>query len=114
MAGPTPVPALEVLVVRSDGCVMLQWPTHDAEASTSRNVPPASDTAPSRLESLLTEARAGKALWQEFRAHDTSLNAALTEALRLHGGRSFQIFEVRSLFDCCSFPTSFSSEHFVF
>jgi hypothetical protein len=29
-----------------------------------------------------------------FREHDASLNAALTEALQLHGGPSFRLFEV--------------------
>jgi hypothetical protein len=29
---------------------------------------------------------AERMLWQEFCAHDASLNAALTEALQLHGG----------------------------
>jgi hypothetical protein len=43
---------------------------------------------------LFDEAQAEQALWQEFRTHDASLNTALTEALRLHGGRSFQLFEV--------------------
>jgi hypothetical protein len=78
---------------------------HDAEASTSRAMPPTSDAAPSRLEQELhrrgvpqgplDEARAERTLWQEFRAQRASLNAALTETLWLHGGRSFQIFEVR-------------------
>jgi hypothetical protein len=44
--------------------------------------------------SLLDEAQVEQALWQEFCAHDASLNAALTEALELHRGRSFQLFEV--------------------
>jgi hypothetical protein len=33
-------------------------------------------------------------LWQEFRAHNASVNAAVTEVLQLHGGRSFQLFDV--------------------
>jgi hypothetical protein len=45
--GPAPGPAPEVLVVRFDGCTMSQRLAHDAEASISRSVPPASDTAPS-------------------------------------------------------------------
>jgi hypothetical protein len=43
---------------------------------------------------LLDEAQAEQALWQEFRDHGASINNALTEALRLHGGLSFQLFEV--------------------
>jgi hypothetical protein len=43
---------------------------------------------------LLDEAQAEQALWQEFRDHGASINNALTEALRLHGGLSFRLFEV--------------------
>jgi hypothetical protein len=83
---------------------MLQRTTHDAEASTSFAVPLAPDAAASQLEqglrclgvprALFDEAQAKQALWQECHAHDASLNAALTEALRLNEGRSFQLFEV--------------------
>lgn len=89
-------PAPEVLMVRYDGRILSQRPVHDAEASTSRTAPPASDATPSRLEeelrhpgvpqSLPDEARAERVLWQEFRAHVTSFNVALTEVLQLHGG----------------------------
>jgi hypothetical protein len=83
---------------------MSQRPKHDAKASTSRAAPPAPDVAVSQLEQglrrpgvprvLLDEVQAEQALWQEFREHGASLNAALTEALRLHGGPSFRLFEV--------------------
>jgi cytochrome P450 len=46
------------------------------------------------LRALLDKVQAEQVLWQEFREHGTSLNAALTEALRLHGAPSFQLFEV--------------------
>jgi hypothetical protein len=36
-------------------------------------------------------------LWQEFRDHDTSLNRALNEALLIHDGPTWRIFQVR---DC--------------
>jgi hypothetical protein len=39
-----------VPVVRYDGCVMSQRPTHDAGVSTSRAAPPAPDTDASQLE----------------------------------------------------------------
>jgi hypothetical protein len=42
---------------------------------------------------LLDEVQDEQALWQEFRDH-SAFNVALAEALRLHGGRSFQLFEV--------------------
>jgi hypothetical protein len=40
------------------------------------------------------EARAKRALWQEFRDHDASINNALTEALWIHEGPSWRIFQV--------------------
>jgi hypothetical protein len=83
---------------------MSQRLTLDAEASTSCVMLPAPDAAASQLEqgmrhpgvphTLFDEAQAEQALWQEFHAHGASLNAALTEALQFHGGRSFQPFEV--------------------
>jgi hypothetical protein len=83
---------------------MSQRPAHDAEASTSRVAPPVSKVAASQLEqglhrlgvppALFDEAQA---LWQEFCDHGASINNALTEALRLHGGSSFRLFEVSVL-----------------
>jgi hypothetical protein len=43
---------------------------------------------------LLDEAQAEQALWQEFRDHDTFINNALTEVLRIHRGPLFRPFEV--------------------
>jgi hypothetical protein len=43
---------------------------------------------------LLDEVQAEQALWQEFCDHGASLNVALAEALWLHRGRTFQLFEV--------------------
>jgi hypothetical protein len=93
--------------MRDDDCVMSQRLAHDAEVCTSHPAPPASNISISQPEqglprpeaprAPLDEAQAEQALWQEFRDHDTSINNALTEALRLHGGPSFQIFEVSVL-----------------
>jgi hypothetical protein len=44
--------------------------------------------------SLLDEVQAEQVLWQEFHDHGASLNVALAEALQLHGGQSFHLFEV--------------------
>jgi hypothetical protein len=75
---------------------MSQRPAHDAEASSSCAVLPALDAAVAHLERDLgrggappthfDEAQAEQALWQEFRDHGTSINNALTEVLRVHGG----------------------------
>jgi hypothetical protein len=47
---PAPEPAAGVLVVWEDGCVVTRWPTHGAEASSSRAGLPAPNTAVVRLE----------------------------------------------------------------
>jgi hypothetical protein len=49
------------------------------------------DVSPAHFD----EAQAEQALWQEFRDHDTSLNNALNEALRIHGGLAWRVFQVR-------------------
>jgi hypothetical protein len=74
--------------------------------SASRAAATAPDTVPPQWEQglrcpgvprgLLEEARAERALWQEFCAHGTSLNATLTEAVQLHGGSLLQFFQVRT------------------
>jgi hypothetical protein len=77
--------------------MMSQCLAHDAEASTSRAAPPVPDIAVSQLEqglcrpgvscSLLDEAQAEQALWQEFCDHSTSLNNALTKCDGSTGAR---------------------------
>jgi hypothetical protein len=79
--------------------------THGAEASSSRVALPASDGTATRTEqererantlpAHFNEAQAEQALWQEFRDHGSSLNRALNEALRIHGGPAWRIFQVR-------------------
>jgi hypothetical protein len=49
-SGLAPERAPEVLVMRSDGCVMSRRPAHDAEASTSCTASPTSDVAVSQPE----------------------------------------------------------------
>jgi hypothetical protein len=41
-----------------------------------------------------SEAQAEQALWQEFRDHGASLNSALNEALRIHTGPTWRVFQV--------------------
>jgi hypothetical protein len=90
--------------MREDGYVMSKCPAHDAKASTSRASPPASDVAisqpkqglhrPGVPHALLDKTQAEQALWLEFCDHGASINNTLTEALQLHGGPSFRLFEV--------------------
>jgi hypothetical protein len=107
LPAPAPESPVGVLVMRDDGCVMSGRPTDGAEASSSYAVLPASDGAAAHPEQeqecVITppghfaDAQAEQALWQEFRDHSASLNRTLNEALRIHGGPAWCIFQVR---DC--------------
>jgi hypothetical protein len=104
MPATTPEPLAGVLVMREDGCVMSGCPTHDVEASSSRAALPASGgiaTRPGQERECVntspthfSEAQAEQALWREFRDHDASLNRAVNEALRIHGGPAWRVFQV--------------------
>jgi hypothetical protein len=55
-----------------------------------------------------SEAQAEQALWQEFRNHGASLNRALNEALRIHGGPAWRVFQVCGFLpDFAVFPPLF-------
>jgi hypothetical protein len=47
--------------------------------------------------SHFSKAQVEQVLWQEFRDHGSSLNLALNEVLRIHGGPAWCIFQVRGL-----------------
>jgi hypothetical protein len=84
---------------------MLQHPTHGAEASSSCAALPAPDGTTTRPEperehtsappAHFSEAQAEQALWREFRGHGASLNNTLHEALRIHAGPAWWVFQVR-------------------
>jgi hypothetical protein len=90
--------------MREDGRVMSGLPTHDAKASSSRAALPTSGGIAARPEeerervnaplAHFSEAQAEQTLWQEFRNHGASLNRALNEALRIHGGPAWRVFQV--------------------
>jgi hypothetical protein len=42
------------------------------------------------------DAQAEQQLWEELRDHGASLNRALNEELRIHGGPAWRVFQVRS------------------
>jgi hypothetical protein len=93
-----------VLVVRDDGCVMSGRPAYGAEASSFHAVLPASDDAAARPEqeweraitppAHFVDSQAEQALWQEFRDYGASRNRTLNEALRIHSGPAWRIFQV--------------------
>jgi hypothetical protein len=104
---PAPAPELPVgaLVVRDNGRVTSRRPADGAEASSSRAVLPASDGAAARPEQgrehaitpppHFADSQAEQELWQEFRDHGASLNRVLNEALRIHSGLAWCVFQVR-------------------
>jgi hypothetical protein len=53
------------------------------------------------------DAQEEQQLWEELRDYDASLNQALNEALRIHGGPAWRVFQVR----CCCFFLRFC--HFL-
>jgi hypothetical protein len=83
---------------------MSRHPTHGAKASSSRAVLPTLDGTVACLEqgrehvSVLpahfSEAQVKQTLWQEFCDHDALLNIVLNEALQIHGGPAWRIFQV--------------------
>jgi hypothetical protein len=93
------------LVVRDDGRVTSGRPADGAEASSLHAVLPALDGAAARPEQgreraitplpHYADAQAEQELWQEFRDHGASLNRALNEALQIHSGPAWRVFEVR-------------------
>jgi hypothetical protein len=48
---------------------------------------------------FFADAQEEQQLWEKLRDHGASLNRALNEALRIHGGPAWRIFQVR----CCCF-----------
>jgi hypothetical protein len=82
-------------------------PAHGAEASSSHAALPASGGPAARLEQQrehvdappahFASAQAEEVLWQEFCDHGASLNRALNEVLRIHGGPAWRIFQVCDL-----------------
>jgi hypothetical protein len=105
-------------------------PADSARASSSRAALPASGGPAAHPEQEreradapaphFVEAQTEQELWQELRNHDASLNRALNEALRIHSGSAWRVFQVSGLlsdfvvssaafFHVRAFPDPFSS-----
>jgi hypothetical protein len=98
---PAPEPQAGVLVRRWDDHMVVGGSRCGAEASSSRAGPPASSEE--RVDEpppFFADAQEEEQLWEELRDHGALLNRALNEALRIHGGPAWRIFQVRS---CCLF-----------
>jgi hypothetical protein len=83
------------LVRRRDGHMVAGGQGHGAEASSSR----AGRSAPGagRVDGppAFVDAQEEQELWGELRDHSAALNRALNEALRIHGGPAWRVFQVR-------------------
>jgi hypothetical protein len=84
------------LMARCDVGATLGGPVDGARASSSH----AGHAAHQEREnagappSHFVEAQAEQGLWQELRDHGASLNRALNEALRIHSGPAWRVFQV--------------------
>jgi hypothetical protein len=54
--------------------------------------------------SAFADAQGEQELWGELRSHDATLDRALNEALRVHGGRAWRVFQVGHHCSFFSFP----------
>jgi hypothetical protein len=101
---PAPEPPTGALVVRGDGGAALGCPADGAGASSSRAALPASDGPAAHPEheqehagappAHFVEAQDEQELWQELHDHGASLNRALNEALRIHSGPAWRVFQL--------------------
>jgi hypothetical protein len=92
------------LVRRREGHMVAGGRGHGAEASSSR----AGHSTP--VEGFagdppaFADAQGEQELWGELRSNSAALNRALNEALRIHGGPAWRVFQVRCLCLFLFFP----------
>jgi hypothetical protein len=92
------------LVRRRDGHMVAGGRGRGAEASSSRashstQVEGIADDPPA-----FADAHAKQELWGELRSHGAMLDRALNEALRVHGGPAWRVFQVGHRCSFSSFP----------
>jgi hypothetical protein len=68
---------------------------HGAEASSSRAGHSAQVEGAAGDPPAFADAQGEQELWGELRSHGATLNHALNEALRVHGGPAWRVFQVR-------------------
>jgi hypothetical protein len=83
---------------------------HGAEASSSRAGRSAPEEGHVSDPPAFADAREEHELWGELRDHGTTLNRALNEALRIHGGPAWRVFQVRR---CCQLSLISSSSRLI-
>jgi hypothetical protein len=67
---------------------------YSTEASSSRASRPAPVEGPVGDPPAFADAQGEQELWGELRSHDATLDRALNEALRIHGGPAWRVFQV--------------------
>jgi hypothetical protein len=70
---------------------------HNAEASSSRAGHSAQVKGIAGDPPAFADTQGEQELWGELRSHGAALNQALNEALRIHGGLAWCVFQVRCL-----------------
>jgi hypothetical protein len=93
-----PTPSSEsqegALVRRRDGHMVAGGRGHGAEASSSRVGRSAPGEGRVGDPPAFADAQEEQELWGELRNHGAALDRALNEALRIHGGPAWRIFQV--------------------
>jgi hypothetical protein len=89
-------------VRRREGHMVAGGRGHGAEASSSRAGHSAQVEGAAGDPPAFADAQGEQELWGELRSHGATLNHALNEALRVHGGPAWRVFQVGC---CCSFSS---------
>jgi hypothetical protein len=103
---PSPESQEGVLVRRWDGHVVAGGRGRDAEASSSRAGRSAQGEGRVDEPPAFADAQEEQQLWGELRHHGAALYRALNEALRIHDGPAWRVFQVRH---GCPFSSTSSS-----
>jgi hypothetical protein len=84
-------------VRRREGHMVAGSRGHGAEASSSRAGHSAQVEGIAGDPPAFSDAQGEQELWGELCNHGAALNRALNEALRIHGGPAWSVFQVRCL-----------------
>jgi hypothetical protein len=82
------------LVRRRDGHMVAGGRGHGAETSSSRTGHSAQMEGIADDPPTFADAQGEQELWGELRSHGATLDRALNEALRVHGGPAWRVFQV--------------------
>jgi hypothetical protein len=91
---PSPESQDGALVMRRDGHMVVGGRRHGAEASSSRAGHSAQVEGIAGDPPAFAGAQGEQELWGELRNHGAALDRALHEALRIHGGPAWRVFQV--------------------